>query len=77
MCANTSDFQPEHVRVWPPPLFSKLTILQFWELFDYFFIVIFYGRECEWSPGIFLCVMPFLTHWWSQGSSKHLFLQVA
>lgn len=62
MCANTSDFQPEQVRVCPPPLFSKSTVLQFWELFDSFFIVVFDGREYVWSPGIFLCVMPFLTH---------------
>lgn len=57
VCANTSDFHPEQVRAWPPPfLFSKSSVLQFWELFDSFFYCgILWHRICMISWDVLIC----------------------
>lgn len=52
MCANTSDFQPEQVRAWPPPFFpSKLTVLRV----DSFYCGILWHRMCMVTWGVLLC----------------------
>lgn len=54
---NICDFKPEHVRVWPPSLFTKLMVLGF--LF-FFSCCILQHRICiiTWSWDRFTCDVP-------------------